>query len=137
MSETSQKRRRRERPEHALVLADEPMRRIQWHRVPFAPDELHGVWRGLSRGCYETVCGRQIDRDDVRDIEYEPWSKVVAPRDSCGACRPEPDYGDIATDGGRAPRHGREYRAQQARDHRAMERRNRRRDGFTSGGRRL
>lgn len=44
---------------------------------------------------------------------------------------------DERTDGGRTKRHGREYARQQARDHRAMERRNYQRDGRTSGGRRL
>lgn len=44
---------------------------------------------------------------------------------------------ELSPDGGRAPHHGREYARQQARDHRDMERRNLRRQGFTSGRRRL
>jgi hypothetical protein len=79
-----------------LILADEFGRNLTWH---------HSVAFDGSR--HTTACGREVDTDDIRDVEMQPpreaWRKHVTPNSGCPACH-DSVHEDraVRTDGGHA-----------------------------------
>ena len=81
-------------PTGTLILVDEPGRRLTWH---------HSV--AFDGYQHTTACGREVDCDDIRDVEMEPpreaWHKHVTPNTSCPTCYDSVhEDREVRTDGG-------------------------------------
>lgn len=80
-------------PTGTLILADETGRSLTWHHSVEFDGYIH-----------TTACEREVECDDIRDVELEPreaWRKHVTPNNGCPTCHDSVrESPKVRTDGG-------------------------------------